>query len=285
MPSGSERGGRSADGPVLPITRAIAVVILPFLVVAVVLLFGFPTRTGELFAWPIDPPLSAYLLASAYVGGIWFFVRVVIAREWHTVRHGFPAVVVFAAALLVATLLHLDKFSHNLSFAVWLVLYITTPFAVAWAWWLQRRSGRAAPDAAEVRVAGGIRILLLVVGACALVCGAALFVAPAAIGPMWAWPLTPLTGQVTGAVLSLPGVVAAGVLVDDRWSALRVLLQSQLVSVAAIIVSLVLGGAALQWDRPAAFGFVALVGVAAVFYTAVTVRMEIVVRRVPASRQ
>ena len=30
---------------------------MPFLVVAAFLLFVFPSRTGELFAWPIKPPL------------------------------------------------------------------------------------------------------------------------------------------------------------------------------------------------------------------------------------
>ncbi len=94
-------------------------------------------------AWAIAPPLSAYLLASAYVGGILFFVRVALTRAWHRVAPGFPAVAVFAGALLAATLLHLDRFSHNLSFVVWLVLYAITPFAVAALAIARRRACRA----------------------------------------------------------------------------------------------------------------------------------------------
>ncbi|MGB4776946.1 MAG: hypothetical protein WBP48_01115, partial [Microbacterium sp.] len=135
----------STTDRVLPLTRAVAIAIVPFLVVAVVILFGFPSRTEELFAWAIAPPLSAYLLASAYVGGIWFFGCTAFARSWDAVRHGFPAVVVFAGALLVATLLHLDRFSRNLPFVVWLVLYATTPFLVAAVAVIQRRRAAALP--------------------------------------------------------------------------------------------------------------------------------------------
>ena len=79
-------------------------------------------------------------------------------KRWHRVAPGFPAVVVFAGALLVATLLHLDKFSQNLSFYTWVVLYATTPFAVAWLWWMQRRSDDGALEVADCpRSAGGAR--------------------------------------------------------------------------------------------------------------------------------
>ena len=135
-PADTARGGILIDRApgsdrVLIATRVVAVVIIPFLVVAAFLLFVFPERTGELFAWAIAPPLSAYMLGSAYVGGIWFFVGVAVTKRWHRVAPGFPAVVVFAGALLIATLLHLDRFSQNLSFYTWVVLYATTPFAVA----------------------------------------------------------------------------------------------------------------------------------------------------------
>jgi hypothetical protein len=264
---------------VLRATRIVAVVILPFLVAAAFLLFAFPTRSGELFAWQIDPPLTAYLLASAYVGGIWFFAGVARQRRWSRVRHGFPAVVVFAGALLVATLLHLDRFSENLSFFTWITLYITTPFVVAALAWLQRSRDDGAPDLREARIPRGLRVAVLLVGASALLTGAAIFVAPQVVIPYWGWDLTPLTAQVVGAVLSLTGVVASGMLRDDRWSAFRLLFQSQLVSLTAIVLSLVVAREDLRWERPAAAGFVVLVGVAAVGYAALAVVMERRARR------
>ena len=165
-----------------PVTRWVAIAVIPFLVIAAFLLFVFPTRTGELFAWPIAPPLSAFLLASAYVGGIWFFVGIARARAWHHVRRGFPAVVVFAGALLVATLLHLDRFSANL------------PFSRGSPCTRPRRSSsprsRSCSDLAtpapRIRwmssSPASARIGLAVVGACALVAGAVIFLAPQARG-------------------------------------------------------------------------------------------------------
>lgn len=267
------------DDRVLTATRWTAIVIVPFLVVAAFLLYAFPTRTGELFAWPIAPPLSAYLLASAYVGGVWFFVRVATARRWHHVEHGFPAVVVFAGALLIATLLHLDRFSLNLSFAVWMVLYATTPFAVAVLAVVQRRRDPRVPDRRDVVIPRFARFALAGIGGAALVLGAVMFVAPQTIAGVWAWELTPLTAQVTGAVLSLTGVVNAGLIRDARWSAFRVLFQAQLLSLCAIAVSVVAGREALRWDRPLAWMFVGLVAGALLVYGGFTLWCEIRMRR------
>lgn len=264
---------------VLLVTRVVAVVIVPFLVVAAILLYGFPDDTGELFAWAIAPPLTAYMLASAYVGGIWFFGWVAVTTRWHRIAPGFPAVVVFAGALLVATLLHLEKFSQNLSFFTWVVLYATTPFIVAWLWWMQRRSDDGELEAADCRVPRPVRAIMLAVGAASLITGAVMFLAPTLVIPVWAWDLTPLTARVLGAVLSLPGVVAAGFLSDDRWSSFRILFQAQLVSLLAIVCSLIAGREALRWDRLATPAFLALIAFAFIGYAVLTLVMERRIRR------
>lgn len=273
----------AAADRVLPLVRWVALALLPFLLVAAVLLFAFPERTGELFAWAIAVPLSAFLLASAYVGGIWFFLGVARARKWHHVKHGFPAVVVFAGALLAATLLHLDRFSQNLSFAVWMALYVTTPFLVAVLAVLQRREDAGTPDPVDVAIPRRWRFGLAGIGAAALAFGGLVFVAPEFAMGFWAWPLTPLTAQVTGAVLSLTGVVNAALLWDDRWTAFRTLFQAQLLSLVAIAVSLVARRDDLLWERPMTLGFVLLVVAALVLYAVFTLRCEALARRAAAS--
>lgn len=271
----------SAGERVLLATRWTALAIVPFLAVAVVLLLAVPERSGELFAWAIAPPLSAWLLGAAYVGGIVFFVAVARAREWHRVRHGFPAVVVFAGALLAATALHFDRFSTNLSAVVWIALYATTPFAIAALAIVQRRAERSAvPGArhavggAEVLIPAAARAALVAIGLGALATGAALFVAPAALAPLWAWELTPLTARVTGATLSLTGVVHLAMVRDARWSAFRILYLAQLSSLAVIALALVVHADDVRWQRPAAGGFVALVALAIAAYGALTLWAE-----------
>ena len=105
------------------------------------------------------------------------------ATRWHHVRRGFPAVVVFAGALLIATLLHLDRFSANLSFAVWLALYATTPFVIA------ALADRAAPARSRDPRSSGCRHPPRrrasdspLIGAGAFAAGAAVFLAPAGRG-------------------------------------------------------------------------------------------------------
>lgn len=264
MSSGAESGRE--DDRILRSTRLLAVGIIPFLVVAAAILLLFPDRTGELFAWAITPPMSASLLASAYIGGVWFFASVLRASAWHRVQHGFPAVAVFAGALLIATLLHLDRFSANLSFWVWLALYATTPFLVVAVVIAQRRWARRTPEVGDLVVPPLIAYALAGVGAVAFAFGTLLFCVPDFAITFWAWQLTPLTAQVTGAVLALTGVVNAALLRDRRWSAFEAVFEAQLVSLAAIAVTVWLHRGDLLWERPMTLIFVLLIAGAIVGY-------------------
>jgi hypothetical protein len=71
------------DDHVLVSTRLIALVIIPFLLGAFVILYCFPSHTARLFAWPIKPTMTSMMLASAYLGGAYFFVRVLWERYWN----------------------------------------------------------------------------------------------------------------------------------------------------------------------------------------------------------
>ena len=270
MSDGRHRRHRPGDDRLLAATRWTGLAIVPFLVIAVVVLFTAPDRSGELFAWPIAPPMTAYLLASAYLGGIAYFLAVWREHRWHRVRHGLPAVLVFAAALLAATLLHLPKFSSNLPFAAWIVLYATTPIAMVVLLRLQRGTDAMTPEPADALIPRGVRVALAAIGLGALLVGAAALIAPDAIAQVWAWQLTPLTARATGAVLTLTGVVNLAMLRDERWSAFRILFGAQLLSLGAIVVSLLARRDDLLWDRPLTVPFLGLVAVALLAYGAVT---------------
>jgi len=269
MLSDSRTTGEPDAGPlasseaVRPYTRWLGIALIPFLVAAWILLYVLPGTTNLLFAWTIAPSLSAMLLASAYVGGIWFFVLVARARQWKTVRRGFPAVLTFASLALVATILHWDRFHFgHISFVTWVILYISAPFLVAAAILLQRgsdsdsdtgsdRSGHRGSDRpTEYGIPAWQRVLLAIVGIAASATGIVLFIAPALLIDTWAWQLTPLTARITGAILTLPGMVNVWMLVDRRWSAFRGIFQAQLVSLAFILLALVLARGDLDWARP-----------------------------------
>jgi hypothetical protein len=80
------------------------------------------------------------VLSTAYVGGLYFFTRVVRETRWHRVQVGFLRVATFSSLLGVATVLHWDRFSHGyVSFWTWAALYFAAPFLVLAVWWANRR--------------------------------------------------------------------------------------------------------------------------------------------------
>ena len=258
MAADPDAGGRAgATDRILRYTKWVALIIIPFLVVAWVLLYLLPGDTEQLFAWTIMPPLTAMFLASAYLGGIVFFINVLRPNTWHRVRHGFPAVLVFATLLSLATFLHWDRFHHgHISFIVWVTLYVVTPFLVLGVLILNRGQDPGVPDRRDYALPLVVRVVLAVIGLCALVAGLFLFFSPQQTIAVWAWPLTPLTARVAGAVLTLPGLVNVWMLWDARWSAFRWVFQAQLASLVFIVAALALRRDDLLWERPSAALFV-----------------------------
>lgn len=247
-----DRRQRPANDTIRPFTRVVSLAVLPFLVVASVLLYLFPGNTDDHFAWTIEPEITARYLASAYLGGVWFFVSVVRLRQWHLVRHGFPAVLTFATLLGVATLLHWDRFhAGHVSFITWSTLYLVTPLLVLAVLVVQLRSDPGVPAATDTTIPAGWRIGLAVVGLVSMGAGVVLFLVPSVLVDTWAWSLTPLTARVIGATLTLPGMVNVWMLIDSRWSAFRTLFQAQMVSLAFILGAIVLGWSQLDVAMPA----------------------------------
>jgi hypothetical protein len=225
------------DDRVLPYTRALSLVIIPFLVGAWVILYLFPEDTRQLFAWTIRPTMTPMVLASAYLGGAYFFVRVLWEQHWHLIKTGFVSVALFASLLGVATALHWDRFNHrHITFWIWVALYFTTPFLVVGGWLANRRhDAPARPE--EPRLGRVARVVIGAVGLVALVQGVVMFAVPALVLPYWPWLLTPLTCRVLGAIFCL-GVAGMAVLVDPRWSSTKLMLQ-----VAMVMITLILVGA------------------------------------------
>ena len=243
------------DDRVLPASRVLAFVIVPILTVAWVMLWIFPERSGELFAWPVKPSATAMMLGATYLGGAWFFGRVVVARVWHTVTLGFLPVTAFAGVLGLSTVLHWDRFTaDHPSFILWVTLYFTLPFIIPIVWWRNARHDPG-PVAGVPLVDGPVR---WAVGGLGLVLTAAsvlLVVAPDVFIPTWPWALTPLTARVLGAMFGLSGIVGLGIAIDRRPVAARAIVQAQAIAIAGILVGLVRAQAEIDWQTPAAWLF------------------------------
>lgn len=253
----SQRPRLVAD-TVLPTTRWLSMLIVPFLLVAFGILYLLPDRTGQLFAWNIQPRMTSMMLGEAYLAGAYFFVRAALSPRWHLVAVGFLPVTTFATLMGIATLLHWDRFNHgSFAFWTWAFLYFTTPFLVPLVWWRNRRLDPDAHEMGDPTVPTWVRQVIGIAGALIVLIGLAFFVVPDIMIALWPWKLTPLTADVIGALFALAGVGASCIARDARWSAVRIAVQSQMIALVLIALAIAFSWGNLRQGYPLTWVFVA----------------------------
>jgi hypothetical protein len=210
--------------------------IIPFLLLAFAVLYPWPSDAKRLFAWDIKPAMSAMILGSVYLGGAYFFLRVLRSSRWHTVAGGFLPVGTFASLMGITTILHWDRFIHgNVAFWLWVGLYFSTPFLV-FGVFIHNQREYAPATAQELKISRAAAMTMVVGGVVALFMAALLFVLPRQAVDIWPWKLTPLTARTLGAIFAL-GLAGLGALRERRWSAVRLLLQVEGIMLALILVA------------------------------------------------
>ncbi len=238
----------------MPTTRIVSAAIIPVLVAAFVILYLFPGRTRQLWAWTIHPTMSAMLMGGGYVSGAYFFTRAATVRQWHRVGWGFLGTTVFTSFLMLATVLHWSRFNHgHVSFWAWLLLYATTPFLLPWLWVRNRRFDPGVPEPGERLVPGPVRTIMIVVGAGQLAFAPLLLVRPTAVIPHWPWALTPLTARSLAGFASFPAMAYLCFAFDRRWSSFQLPIETAMLGMVFIGVAAIRaheefhGGAFLVW--------------------------------------
>ena len=237
------------DGRILPATRWASLVVFAILVPALVILWGMPDRTADAWAWTIEPELTPIFLGAGYGAGAYFFLRTFLSDQFHPSSAGIFGAAFFAAFMLVATLIHWDKFNHGdapligaLVFYGWVGVYIVSPFVVFGLWWANRRTDSGEPAPGEAIVPLWVRRIAQLVAAGAFVGAAFFFLAPTQAIDAWPWDLTPLTSRVIGSFTAQVGVGALLISLDRRWSAWKLIVQTFFVATALLLI-----GAARAW--------------------------------------
>ncbi|HZX98341.1 MAG TPA: hypothetical protein VFE92_02440 [Dermatophilaceae bacterium] len=161
-------------------------------------------------------------------------------------------------------------YTRGLSLFITPFLCFTAPFLVFGAWLANRRF--AAPAGAEEPRLGSVaRWVVGLIGLLALVQGIVMFLEPARVIPIWPWMLTPLTCRVIGAIFCL-GSAGIGVLVDPRWTTVKLMLQVEALMVTLMLIASVRARTEFDTGRPLTWlmlgGFVAvLLGSVYLWYT------------------
>jgi hypothetical protein len=234
------------DGRILRATHWASLVVFLILVPALVILWGLPARTADAWAWTIKPDLTPIFLGAGYGAGAYFFLRTFLSRQYHPSAAGIFGAAFFAALMLIATIIHWDRFNHGdapligaMVFYGWVGVYAVSPFVVLALWWRNRRTDAGEPAPGEAIVPPAVRRTAQVVGGGALVAAAVFFLAPEQAIDVWPWALTPLTSRVLGSFTAQVGVGALLLSLDRRWSAWKLIVQTFFVATALLLVGAV----------------------------------------------
>ncbi len=197
---------------VSPAVRLFIQVAAVFVASAGVSLFFLSESTHLYFAWTIKPPVTAAFLGGGYLAVTTALAFALRQNDWAQVRVGAWVVATGLVSILVASLLHVDKF--HLHSAVW--------SAAFWAWsWLflyiilvpglilallgqHQQQAVVLPPQAKLPV--WLRLSQMLLGILMLAMGVALFAFPGSAELLWPWPLTLLTARMVGSFYLAFGV-------------------------------------------------------------------------------
>ncbi|WP_137703086.1 hypothetical protein [Marimonas lutisalis] len=230
--------GTPGNDRIYVLTRVVAGVIIPFLVLAFLILYFFPEESGERFAYRITPPAMAAYIGAGYLGGAYLFAHVLAGRRWHRVALGFPPVTAFTISMLLVTYLHWNRYSvDDLPFQLWLGLYVVTPVLVPAIWLYNRGADHLRPEPGDVEVARAFRIAVRLFGLAMAAIVIVGFTRPDALMAFWPWRLSELTARLLSGWGALLAVANIYISFETRWSAWRVGVESIALWHALFLVS------------------------------------------------
>jgi len=249
---------------VAPAMRWLLVGAVALVVLAAIPLFFFSASTDQFFAWTIQPPLSAAFLGAGYWSVAGSVVIALREREWTRIRVIVPTVTLGVSLILLATLLHLDRFHFDSPFITaqiwawaWLVLYAALVLALLYALWQQRQmSGVELPRQREL--AAWLRYAIAALGLVMLLIGVGLVVAPAAVGQLWPWQLTPLSGRMAGAWFTSIGLTMMLAARENDYARIYIPAATGIFYAGLQLVNVARFPGTIQWAQPSAWGYIAI---------------------------
>jgi hypothetical protein len=222
-------------------------------------LFVFPGETATLFAWTIEPPLTAAFLGASYWASTTLAAACARERDWVRGRAFAAPYLIAGVVLLWVTLVHIDRFHmDDVTGWAWLVLYAIFPPSVVVLLLRQLRTPGEEPPR-DAPMPRALVLALGLLGSALAALGAALVIAPADAAALWPWPLTPLTGRAVGTFVLAQGVLALVVCREHDWGRVRPAMLQQLVVGVLQLAALARFSGTLDWDRAGAWLYLAAV--------------------------
>jgi hypothetical protein len=233
------------DDRILVVSRIMAAAVIVVLVLAWVTLFLLPDQTDHRFAWTITPTMTAMLMGASYGSAAYFYTRLLLGRKWHHFGLGLLPTTVFTWLLLIATVLHWDRFHHGtFPFLLWWWIYLITPIAVPAVWLANRRYDPRTPAPGDRPYPRWLRAAMFAAGGVMCAIAAWMFLDPDHAIAVWPWALTPLTSRGIAAFVAIPAVAWVGIAIDGRWSGAKRTIETLAIGLVLLLVAVV-----RAWDQ------------------------------------
>jgi hypothetical protein len=255
----STRTTATETRPMTPGVRAGLVAIASVIFWLGLSLFVFPTHTDDLFAWTIQPPLTAAFLGASYWASTTLAVACAAERDWARGRAFAAPYLVAGVVLLWVTLVHIDRFHMDaVTGWAWLILYAVFPPSVLVLLGRQLRTPGTEP-APGPPIPPAILAVLGLQGIVMVALGTALVIAPEDAASLWPWNLTALTGRAIGTFVLAQGVLALAVCRERDWSRVRPAMLQFVVLGTLHLVAIARFSDTLDWDRAGAWLYLGFV--------------------------
>lgn len=185
------------------------------------LLFLFPAETAQHWAWEIKPEMSAAWVGAGYTFGAIAIWTLLIIGRFQKLFVPLLATWAFSCTMLIATILHIDRFFiDRFQFWIWFIIYLTLPFLLPLAWWLNKRRATP-PQGNELLFPKPMMFVALIISALFYLLALILIFNPGFAASFWPWPLTPLMSRVIGGWLLFIATGALCLLFEKRYIVYR----------------------------------------------------------------
>jgi hypothetical protein len=191
------------------------------------------------------------------------------------VQAGFLPITAFTICMLAATLLHWSRFHQGmLTFYLWTIIYILTPFVVPLVWWLNRSRESRDLEPGDARFSPAVRLGLRALAAAGILAFLIVFIRPSILIALAPWKLTELTARVFAgwSILTFSTLFTIGA--DGRWSATRILMESAMVGIVLSLLGLPRIWSDLDPGKPMTYAFLAGLVITLILFVFIHLRLD-----------
>ncbi len=211
-----------------------------FLAAAFVIWLLFFPDTGDRFAWPVVPRLTAMFLGTSFILRTFLGYHLWRETEWYRLRWIVWGNFTFLGVIFVATFWHVDEMNWERNIVVahiWVLAYIVEPLILVLI--EPHEAAARAPVPENLRggeVGEGLRRTLGALFIFGVALGGLLFIHPTFMDTRWPWPLDPFDARIMAAFPAACGVWAATMYFKRSWAEIRMGVQSLIVYGSALFV-------------------------------------------------